>query len=210
MGEAYWVAGGVTTAEGLAHALEEAGLRITWMEETHLWGVPLAQALPGLAYVWPIPPAPSALWWLQNQVAALRHGGREWCLLVHSGKGQALAWSALASASGVGRYNILPRARLRNLLPWRPQTTLQSWQAWLAQEEVEVAHLRYLVALGGPPALLREEHGSLTVLSVPWPEEPLPAVLTIWSERLEREVPAIALVASQVGNGMIAVSLESI
>ncbi len=210
MGEAYWVAGGVATEAELVHALAEAGLRSAWMEESHVWGVPPAQALPGLMYAWPFLPAPSALRWLQSQVAALRHGEREWLLLVQSEEGKPLVWSALASAGGVGRYNVLPRARLRDLPPWQFQASPQAWRDWLAEGGVEAAHLRYLVVLGAPPALPGEEEMALTRLSVPWPGDSLPAVLTQWGERVEHETPAVALVLSQVGGAMVAVSLEAV
>lgn len=211
MSEAYWLGGGSVPIHALAESLHQAGLNPAWIEETCFLGDERDEAAwPGVVFPFPLPArAASALRGLQHLVAALRHGEREWVLLGQV-RAHWLEWCALASVRGVGRYNVLPRARLWDLPP------LVGQQRAPARETL----LTWLEAGGAPPQaaehiLWLDDGEAIAGISgarrFTWPEVGLPGLLSTWLSQAEAEAqsPAMLLIAA-TGGGWVGLAIEVI
>lgn len=210
MGEAYWVAGGVAAREGIASALRQSGLQPRWIEESHLLTEHIPADAPGLSFTWPVLTASSALRWLQGQIALLRHNEREWLLLVQA-TDKGLAWSTLASAAGVGRYNRLPQARLYDLTPLADEgASPEVWGEWLNKNAVEFEGGGQVVGWGISQAQSLPLPAGWFYTAIPWPATPLPILLTAWAERVARGAVGVAVLVGVVQTGWIGVAITPV
>jgi hypothetical protein len=210
MGEAYWVAGGVAAGEGIASVLRQNGLQPRWIEESHLLAEHIPDDAPGLSFTWPTFVAPSALRWLQGQIASLRHNEREWLLLIQA-TDEGMAWSVLAGAAGVGRYNRLPQVRLHDLTTRAHGVIFPgTWGDWLNQNAVEFEGDGVVVGLGFSSEQTIPLPAAWSCIAAPWPTTPLPTLLTTWAERVARGAVGVAVLVSAVRTGWIGVAITPV
>jgi hypothetical protein len=211
MSEAYWLGGGRTPVHALAESLHQVGVNPAWIEETCLLGDEEdAVTWPGMVFPFPLPArAASALRGLQHLVAALRHGEREWALFCQV-DASWVEWCALASVHGVGRHNVLPRARLWDLPPLARQVGALSEEAllaWLEASEVPSqarGHVFWLDDSRSFPPMAKARRFT-------WPGVSLPGLLSTWAYQAEAEeqAPVMLLVAATSG-GWVGLAIELI
>jgi hypothetical protein len=120
MSEVYWVWGGeITAVSGVSSLLQaQAGIRPAWVEEIHWLSAPggqSANAVDGLSaslplFSWQLPGMQDH-YLLQSVGRTVMLEQRDLVVIVEEKQGN-LAALALASPRAVGRYNLLPHARL--------------------------------------------------------------------------------------------------
>ncbi|MGB9897046.1 hypothetical protein [Thermanaerothrix sp.] len=191
-------------------SLLASGLKPRWVEESHVLAGSAFSDMPGLTYTWPPFSAPSALRWLQDRVTGLRYHEREWLLLAES-VDEGVAWSVLASAAGVGRYNRLPQARLEPLIPFpREMMSSDMWNDWLSQHGLDGEGSGSVKGLDMPETPPFPLPAGWAYTAISWPNKPLPALLNAWAEHItRREVEKVVLV-SEVQSDLIGLVISPV
>lgn len=191
-------------------SLLASGLKPRWVEESHILAGSAFPDMPGLTYTWPPFSAPSALRWLQDRVTGLRYHEREWLLLAEP-VNEGVAWSVLASAAGVGRYNRLPQARLEPLIPFtREMMSSDMWNDWLSQHGLDGEGSGSVMGLDMPETSPFPLPAGWAYTAIPWPNQPLPALLNAWAEHItRREVEKVVLI-SEVQSNLIGLVISPV